>query len=150
MKKCSLILVMMIMVLGLTGCEKTPPTNEHVVMMTAQRMNYGEVDRSEDHWESDFWTVYYDGAVEFYEQYYISGAINQQSWTLSEADFNEVFRILSTEMDVKDDYSSASDGEAWRIVYYDDDQKELETYNGYIYNHDAFLQLEALLEVPAE
>lgn len=151
MKKCSWIFLSLLTAFCLTGCSPQKlPTSEHLVMMTARETNWGEVLLTDDFWCASYWTIYYDGTAEYYEDYNLSGVSNERSWTLSGEDLLAVYRILYSTKNIENDHSSGCDGTGWKITFYDEEQEVINDYSGYIYSIDDYMRLQDLISVPGE
>ena len=112
MKKYMAFLMALICLSALAGCDTNHiPTSKHTVMLTATSMNWGLVNDQEDYLANKSYTVYYDGAVEYYENYNLSGKKNEDEWEMSDEDINELFKILNGKfLKYDEDYHSARDG----------------------------------------
>lgn len=99
-------------------------------------MNWGLVDPSSDYWDSSNWTVYYDGTVEYFTCYNLSGESEPVSWQLSRKDMDWLYRALAWNFRRCPENYNAADGSGWRITWYDEQKNVVHAYNGYIFPED--------------
>ena len=114
-----------------------PPVSDHRIMLEASCMNWGLVDPSSDYWDSSNWTVYYDGTVEYFTCYNLSGESEPVSWQLSRKDMDWLYRALVWDFRRCPENYNAADGSGWRITWYDEQKNVVHVYNGYIFPEDA-------------
>ena len=121
-----LILMIAIIVVGIVV---TRPTNEPV-MLTIQSINRDAGKDTEDYWTGSMQTVYYNGKVEYYDEYSVTGQQNKNSWKIEDD------MLLNTQMllDTIDFFTNEtlSSGIEHRITYYDKEGKVLLEYYGSI------------------
>jgi hypothetical protein len=147
MKKYTALLMALICLFVLAGCDKNRlPISEHTVLLTATGMNWGEVSDQEDYLANTSYTVYYDGTVEYYEDYNLSGKKNEDEWDMSDEDLNELYEILNGKfLKYDEDRRSANDGEGWKIRSYDEDQTMIHEFTGYIYSNSTLKKIVKLI-----
>lgn len=108
-------------------------TDEHIEMFTAGKDNWGLVNSQEDYWSSSYWTVYYDGTVEYYEIYNLSGETSHVTRELSDEEFAELSKALQGRFRKCDEGVDACDGEVWSMTYYGTDGEKIHHFFGYMY-----------------
>lgn len=154
MKKIITILLTIVLFCGmLCACQapnKPLPShpNEKYTILFAEHMNYGESNKMEDYWSGSTYTLETDGTLKYEEHYNLSGSKVVSSKLNADA-LNKVVSILNAMKNMKDD-NSAEDGSAWNLSYYDKSGKEIENYNGYIYNNKKLQELVKILEDSAD
>lgn len=121
-------------------------TDQHTKLFTASNDNWGETDISEDYWSSSYWTVYYDGTVEYYEVYNLSGETSHVTWELSHEDYEKLCRNLQGRFLKCDQGVDACDGEGWSMTYYGTDGEKIHNFFGYMYGIPV---LEEIVEILA-
>jgi len=109
-------------------------SDQHTKMFSASIDNWGLTDASEDYWSSSYWRVYYDGIVEYYEKYNLSGETTHVTWELSDEEFSELSDIFRGRFREVDEGTSAEDGEVWSMTYYGKNEEKIHHFFGYIYN----------------
>ena len=118
------------------ACTKELPTQEHVVMLEINSSNWGCNDSSYDYFCGSYWTVYYDGTVEFYNEYNLSGSTDNASWTLEQEELDKLYQLADGKFKrYKEDYDSASDGTGWYMIFYDETGEVEHQFDGYIYSN---------------
>lgn len=115
-------------------------SDKHIVMLTVRDSYDGPVYENEDYCLSHFWTVYYDGTVEYYESYSLSGTTTMVSWELDEETFNELATKLEKNF-MKHEAGDGFDGSWITIVYTDEKGNVRKEFDGYIYGLEYFTQL---------
>lgn len=144
----SMVLCVLFLVLS-AGCGKSYQKGaEHTLMFTAKCSNWGEVSLEEDFWADTQWEVYYDGTVECFDEYNLSGATEPVTWELSDADFETLYRLLDKKFLRYKKGTEACDGAAWSMQYYDADGTEKHSFHGYIYGISALEEIEELIAKP--
>lgn len=121
-----LILMITIIVVGIVV---TRPTNEPV-MLTIQSINRDTGKDTEDYWVGSMQTVYYNGDVEYYDEYHQSGKKNKEKWTVEENVLLNT-RILLDRIDTFTN-ESVSSGVEHKITYYDREGDVLLNFYGNI------------------
>lgn len=121
--------------------------DQHTVLLYASRSNNGLVNRYEDYYQSVCWTVYYDGTVEYYENYNLSGRTSTVTWELTDDEFDRLIELLQGDFfDYSEDYKSACDGDTWHYTYCNLEGEKLHSYNGYNYSVPVLLEISEILE----
>ena len=150
-KFISIILMTILLCSLLCACQTQKPnvslptnSEEKYTILFAEHMNYGESNKMEDYWSGSTYTLETDGTLKYEEHYNLSGS-KVVSSKLNADTLNEVVSILNAMKNMKDD-NSAEDGSAWNFSYYDKNGKEIENYNGYIYNNKKLQELVKILE----
>lgn len=117
-------------------------SDKHIVMLTVRDSYGGPVYENEDYCQCHFWTVYYDGTVEYYESYSLSGATTMVSWELDEETFNELATKLEKNfMKHEADDEGGFDGSWITIVYTDEKGNVRKQFDGYIYGLEYITKL---------
>ncbi|MBR3832736.1 MAG: hypothetical protein IKJ73_00295 [Lachnospiraceae bacterium] len=120
--------------------------DQHTVLLSASQSNNGLVSREEDYHQSNKWKVYYDGTVEYYETYNLSGRTSIVTWELTDEQFNKLIELLQGSFfDYTEDYDSACDGGTWHYTYYNLEGEKLHSYNGYNYSVPVLLDISEIL-----
>ncbi len=108
-------------------------TDQHTELFTASQSNWGLVSNQEDYWSSSYWTVYYDGTVEYYESYNLSGETSRVTWELSDEDYERLCRNLQGKFLLCNEGVDACDGTGWSMTYHSTDGKKIHNFSGYMY-----------------
>lgn len=120
--------------------------DQHTVLLSASQSNNGLVSRDEDYYQSNKWKVYYDGTVEYYETYNLSGRTSTVTWELTDEQFNKLIELLQGSFfNYTEDYDSACDGGTWHYTYYNLEGEKLHSYNGYNYSVPVLLDISEIL-----
>lgn len=125
----SLIGLILLVAIIITAVIVTRPTNEPV-MLTIQAINRDTGKDTEDYWTGSMQTVYYNGDVEYYDEFSQSGKKNKEKWTVEE-DILVGTRILLDRIDTFTN-ETLSSGIEHKITYYDKDGKVLLDFYGNI------------------
>ena len=125
----SLIGLILLVAIIITAVIVTRPTNEPV-MLTIQAINRDTGKDTEDYWTGSMQTVYYNGDVEYYDEFSQSGKKNKEKWTVEE-DILVGSRILLDRIDTFTN-ETLSSGIEHKITYYDKDGKVLLDFYGNI------------------
>lgn len=125
----SLIGLILLVAIVITAVILTRPTNEPV-MLTIQAINRDTGKDTEDYWTGSMQTVYYNGDVEYYDEFSQSGKKNKEKWTVEE-DILLGTRILLDRIDTFTN-ETLSSGIEHKITYYDKDGKVLFDFYGNI------------------
>lgn len=121
--------------------------DQHTLLLSASQSNNGCVDATSDYRQSNCWKVYYDGTVEYYVYYNLSGSTNTVTWELTDQQFEELVELLQGDFFKYDeDYESACDGDTWHYTYYGLDGETLHSYNGYNYSVPVLLDISEILD----
>lgn len=121
--------------------------DQHTLLLSASQSNNGLVSIDEDYYVSNNWSVYYDGVVEYYECYNLSGRTNVVTWELTDKQFDELVELLQGDFFKYDeDYESACDGDTWHYAYYNLEGEKLHSYNGYNYSVPVLLEISEILD----
>ncbi len=121
--------------------------DQHTILLSASQSNNGLVSSDEDYYQSNVWSVYYDGTVEYYEIYNLSGRTSVVTWELTDEQFNELVKLLEGDFFKYDeDYESACDGDTWHYSYYNLEGEKLHSYNGYNYSVPVLLEISEILD----
>lgn len=146
----SMALCVLLLLLS-AGCGKSyRKGTEHSLMFSAKCSNWGEVSLEEDFWADTQWMVYYDGTVECFDEYNLSGATESVTWQLSDSDFETLYRLLDKKFLQYKKGTEACDGAAWSMQYYDADGNEKHSFHGYIYGISALEEIEELIAKPED
>ena len=121
-----LILMIAIIVVGIIV---TRPTNEPV-MLTIQAINRDAGKDTEDYWTGSMQTVYYNGDVEYYDEFSQSGKKNKEKWNLDTDTIINLQALLKT-IDYFQNETLTS-GIQHKITYYNTDGTVLLEYYGSI------------------
>lgn len=141
------MLLLIILAVTLTGCNRKIPTNEHILMLTVQSKDWGEVNADEDYYVGSTWDVYYDGQVEFEDEYNLTGMTDQDIWELDQTKFEELYKLLTGKFERYDeDYESACDGVGWKFYFYDEDGNLNHEFRGYIYENETMQEIVEIIE----
>lgn len=133
------------------GCGRSyQKGTEHTLMFSAKCSNWGEVADDEDFWADTQWKVYYDGTVECFDEYHLSGAAETVTWELSDSDFETLYRLLEKKLSRYTKGTDADDGASWSMCYYDADGTEKHSFEGYIYGISSLEEIEELIAKPEE
>ncbi len=124
----------------------TKKSNQHTVMFGAHQSNWGLNDYSTDFWSSSDWTVYYDGTVEYYENYNLSGETSHVTWELSDEDFAKLAKNLQGRFLKCDEGVDACDGDGWSMSYYSESGEKIHGFHGYMYGIPALEEIVELLD----
>ncbi|MBQ8626074.1 MAG: hypothetical protein IJ419_07930 [Agathobacter sp.] len=125
----SLIGLILLVAIIITAVIVTRPTNEPV-MLTIQAINRDTGKDAEDYWTGSMQTVYYNGDVEYYDEYHQSGKKNKEKWTVEENVLLNT-RILLDRIDTFTN-ESVSGGIEHKITYYDREGNVLLDFYGNI------------------
>ena len=136
----------MICITALSGCGKKIPTTEHKLMFKMESESWGEEDGSSDYIGGSYWTVYYDGTVEFYNEYNLSGSGDEESWELSQEERNDLYGILVGDFTKYTEDYNASDGTGWHMTSYDEKGKIMHQFDGYIYDNEVLNEIVEMIE----
>lgn len=116
------------------------------IMFYAKEENWSCINYSEDEWLYTSWTVYYNGTVEKYDMFNLSGEKNKITYTLSDKSFKKMIKLLNRKFKSIDKGSSAYDGTGWTMIYYSMDNTELHKFEGYIYDIIPLEEIQKILE----
>lgn len=116
-------------------------SDKHIVMLTVRDSYDGPIYENEDYCTSHFWTVYYDGTVEYYESYSFSGATTKVSWELDDETFNELATKLEKEFMKHEADDGGFDGSWINIVYTDEGGNVKKRFDGYVYGLEYITKL---------
>lgn len=117
-----------------TSVEKI--TDSDQIMFEAVEKNWGEVNFAEDYWCSTSYVVYYDGTIQIFDTYNLSGEKNLVETEMTDEDYSYFRNLLENEI-IDYEYSTdACDGESWEMNYYDTEGNNIWDYHGYIYDSD--------------
>ena len=125
----SLIGLILLVAIIITAVIVTRPTNEPV-MLTIQAINRDAGKDTEDYWTGSMQTVYYNGDVEYYDEFSQSGKKNKEKWTVEE-DVLLGTRMLLDRIDTFTN-ETLSSGIEHKITYCDKDGKVLFDFYGNI------------------
>lgn len=121
--------------------------DQHTILLSASQSNNGLVSTDEDYYQYFSWDVYYDGTVEYYEIYNLSGRTRAVTWELTDEQFDRLIELLQGDFFKYDeDYESACDGDTWHYTYYNLDGEKLHSYNGYNYSVPVLLDISEILD----
>lgn len=121
--------------------------DQHTVLLSASQRNNGLVSMDEDYYQSFNWKVYYDGTVEYYESYNLSGRTTTVTWELTNEQFDRLIELLQGSFfNYTEDYESACDGDTWHYTYYNLEGEKLHSYNGYNYSVPVLLDISEILD----
>lgn len=121
--------------------------DQHTILLSASQSNNGLVSTDEDYYQYFSWDVYYDGTVEYYEIYNLSGRTCAVTWELTDEQFDRLIELLQGDFFKYDeDYESACDGDTWHYTYYNLDGEKLHSYNGYNYSVPVLLDISEILD----
>lgn len=121
-------------------------TDQHAELFTATQTNWGLVNSQEDYWSSSYWTVYYDGTVEYYENYNLSGETSHVTWELSDEDYEKLCRNLQGRFLKCNEGVDACDGDVWSMTYYSTSGKKIHNFSGYMYGIPALEEIVEILD----
>ena len=125
----SLIGVILLVAIIITAVIVARPTNEPV-MLTVQAINKDAGNDSEDYWAGSMQTVYYNGDVEYYDEFSQSGKKNKEKWNLDTDTVINLQALLKT-IDYFQNETLTS-GIQHKITYYNTDGTVLLEYYGSI------------------
>ncbi len=135
---------------GVTGGEYIKKikgkTDQHTELFTASQYNWGLVNNQEDYWSSSYWTVYYDGTVEYFEWYNLSGATTHVTWELSDKEYKKLCKNLQGRFLKCDEGVDACDGTGWSMTYYSTDGKSIHNFSGYMYDIPVLEEIVEILD----
>lgn len=121
--------------------------DQHTVLLSASQSNNGLVSQYEDYYQSNNWEVYYDGTVEYWESYNLSGRTCVVTWELTDEQFDRLIELLQGRFfNYTEDYESACDGDTWHYTYYNLEGERLHSYNGYNYSVPVLLDISEILD----
>lgn len=108
-----------------TGCSKEPPTSEHKIML---EIHYdigapGPIDV--EYCTDTYRNIYYDGNVELYSIYTLSGVKDKSSYTLSQNELNELYGTLNGKFRRCKDIPHDLDSDYWYFTFYDENGEEV-------------------------
>lgn len=106
------------------------------IMLLASNTNCGEVDIRDDYLVSTKYLVRYDGTMEMYATYHLSGDTEHQIETMNDSDYCLLYNWLKNEFVEYTYQVDSCDGDDWSFTYYDEDGTELYRFSGYIYGSD--------------
>ena len=125
----SLIGIIAAIILGVGAWLIAKPTNEPV-MLTIQAINRDQGSESEDYWTGSMQTVYYNGKVDYYDEYSKTGKKNKESWTVDESTLANT-QILLSRIDTYANETLTS-GIEHKITYFDKEGNVLLDFYGSI------------------
>ncbi len=120
--------------------------DQHTEMFGAKQDNWGLVNNQEDYWSSSCWTVYYDGTVEYYENFNLSGETSHVTWELSDEDYEKLCRNLQGRFLKCTEGVDACDGDAWSMTYYDIHGEKIHSFFGYMYDIPVLEEIVEILD----
>ncbi len=121
------------------------PTDLHEKMFVATQQCWGEVSSMDDYWDNTTWVIYYDGTVESYSLYNISGYTDKSIWKLSDEEFIQLTELLNGQFQKKQKIVDACDGDGWEMKYFDEAGELIHSYDGYIYGLKVMEDIEEML-----
>lgn len=130
--------------------ESFAPTDLHEKMFEAKMSSWGEVSSVDDYHAYTNWVVYYDGTVEKYSFYHISGYTDKSVWKMSDAEFAELTELLTGKFQKKQKEVDASDGDGWSMTYFDEAGNPIYSYDGYIYGLETMELIEEIIDYQAD
>lgn len=135
-----LLIMLLIKVFTDSGAKNHTSFFNNDVMFTATSSNWGMEDLNSDFFYQSSWTVNYDGTVTFYNEYNISGKVDEVTWKLDEDQRDKLYNILVDNFASDKENRDGCDGVGWNMSFYKD---KGETYNfdGYIYNNKYLQQI---------
>lgn len=116
----------------------------HEIMFTSKQSNWGEVYSLDDYYCYTTWDVYYDGTVEMYTFYHISGYTDKSIWELSDDEYKELTKLLNGKFQ-KEYNVEACDGDNLDMTYFDKKGREIHQFSGYIYGVKALERIQEIL-----
>ena len=121
--------------------------NFHTVLFSASQNNNSLIGNHEDLYQSYNWTVYYDGSVEYYENYNLSGRTSTVTWELTDNQYERLMELLQGELlNYNDNYDSACEGDVWHYTYYGLDGVEIHSFDGYNHSASVLLEISEILD----
>lgn len=85
-----------------------------------------------DYWVGAHWNVYYDGQVEFSDEYAVSGVTTTADWRLTESQMTELYHILTGSFQEYEYDNSICDGTMWLLTFYNPEGEAEHEFRGYI------------------
>ncbi|MBO5390157.1 MAG: hypothetical protein J6A59_18845 [Lachnospiraceae bacterium] len=117
------------------------------VLFSASQNNNSLVGNHEDLYQSYNWTVYYDGSVEYYENYNLSGRTSTVTWELTDNQYERLMELLQGKLlSYDDNYDSACQGDVWHYTYYGFDGTKIHSFNGYNHSASVLLEISEILD----
>ncbi len=126
--------------------QTTYDNNANNIMFYAKKENWNCINYSEDEWLYTSWIVYYDGIVEKFDMFNLSGEKNKITYTLSDKSLKKMIKLLNRKFKSIDKGSSACDGTGWTMIYYSMDNTQIHSFEGYIYDIIPLEQIQKILE----
>ncbi len=126
--------------------EAFAPSDLHEEMFLATMSCWGEVYALDDYIADTNWKVYYDGTVEKYSFYHISGYTEKSVWKLDEEAFLELTKLLNGKFQDEQPEVDASDGEGWSMTYFDGSGNVIHTYDGYTYGLKTMERIQEIID----
>lgn len=121
-------------------------TDQHTELFTACEDNWGLTNNAEDYWSSSYWIVYYDGTVEYYEKYNLSGETSHVTWELSDEEFEKLGKNLQGRFLKCNEGVDACDGTVWSMTYYGTGGDKIHHFFGYMYGIPALEEIVEILD----
>lgn len=149
-KKIIKVLIIILMIISALAvgvyyiffADKLPQkTDQHDVMIYIRNSYDGPVNHSEDYLSSYCYNVYFDGTVEFYGCYNLSGKTDTVSWELSDEEFDNLVARLYEDFIECDEVVCGFDGGLLTLIYYDEEGNKLYKFYDYVYGKEEFLSL---------
>ena len=117
------------------------------VLFSASQNNNSLVGNHEDLYQSYNWTVYYDGSVEYYENYNLSGRTSTVTWELTDNQYERLMELLRGKLlSYDDNYDSSCQGDVWHYTYYGLDGTKIHSFNGYNHSASVLLEISEILD----
>lgn len=121
--------------------------SSRTVLFSASQNNNSLVGNHEDLYQSCNWTVYYDGSVEYYENYNLSGRTSTVTWELTDNQYERLMELLQGKLlSYDDNYDLACQGDVWHYTYYGFDGIKIHSFNGYNHSASVLLEISEILD----
>lgn len=102
----------------------------------AASSNWDLVSDQEDYLDSQSYSLFYSGELQYYERYNKSGKKNEQELTISPEDLQTIQNLLEKSFRDESKNRDGADGTGWKMEYFNPDGDLIHDFHGYIYGSD--------------
>lgn len=99
----------------------------------------------QDYWVATMYTVQYNGTVEKYSTYNLSGQTDTIHSELTIKQYKRLRELLDGDFQSYSCDTNGCDGNAWYIDYYDINEESIHDFFGYVYGHKALEEITDIL-----
>lgn len=145
-KKIIYFILCATLVISFSACTKIEEPSTNIpnisVMMEATSSFVGTDSNGKDCAIVSEWVLYYDGLLEYKSE--SSHGSTTKSITLSKQDLDTIENILKNQNNISDN-TTIIDGISWSLKYYDQNEKLLSQYDGYLHANNDYETLYKIL-----